>query len=67
MNLTLLSKNTRDPSRICKKKIEQEQLQRDKAREGLIQAERRSHAVANELEEAKTQLEHADRQRRCAE
>merc|ERR1711902_411196 len=32
-----------------------------------IQAERRSHAVRNELEETKTQLEHADRQRRCAE
>eukprot|EP00092_Neocalanus_flemingeri_P038409 GFUD01041816.1.p1 GENE.GFUD01041816.1~~GFUD01041816.1.p1 ORF type:complete len:1588 (+),score=475.81 GFUD01041816.1:64-4764(+) len=47
--------------------LEQEQIHRDKAREGLIQAERRSHAVANELEEAKTQLEHADRQRRCAE
>merc|ERR1719250_108597 len=47
--------------------LEQEQLHRDKARESLIQAERRSHAVSNEHEEAKTQLEHADRQRRCAE
>merc|ERR1712083_983846 len=34
---------------------------------GLIQAERNHHAVANQLEEAKTQLEHADRQRRGAE
>merc|ERR1712209_67552 len=33
----------------------------------LIQSERRAHAVRNELEETKTQLEHADRQRRCAE
>merc|ERR1711971_1095652 len=35
--------------------------------EELIQAERNHHAVANQLEEAKTQLEHADRQRRGAE
>merc|ERR1719250_169421 len=47
--------------------LEQEQLHRDKARESLIHAERRSHAVSNEHEEAKTKLEHADRQRRCAE
>merc|ERR1711936_673318 len=40
---------------------------RDKAREGLIQAERSHHAVRNELEETKTQLEAADRQRRGAE
>merc|ERR1711963_371248 len=46
---------------------EQEQQHRDKAREQLIQSERRAHAVRNELEETKTQLEHADRQRRCAE
>merc|ERR1711902_135067 len=43
------------------------QQQRDKAREQLIQSERRAHAVRNELEETKTQLEHADRQRRTAE
>ena len=47
--------------------LEQEQIHRDKAREHLIQAERRSHAIQNELEECKTQLEHADRQRRAAE
>ena len=47
--------------------LEEEQILRDKAREGLIQAERNHHAVANQLEEAKTQLEHADRQRRGAE
>merc|ERR1712233_278424 len=47
--------------------LEEEQLMRDKAREGLIQAERNHHAVANQLEETKTQLEHADRQRRGAE
>merc|ERR1712126_13468 len=40
--------------------LEEEQIMRDKAREGLIQAERNHHAVAN-------QLEHADRQRRGAE
>merc|ERR1712117_470476 len=43
--------------------LEEEQIMRDKAREGLIQAERNHHAVANQLEETKTQLEHADRQR----
>jgi len=47
--------------------LEEEQILRDKAREGLIQAERHSHAVSNQLEETKTQLEHADRQRRGAE
>jgi len=47
--------------------LENEQIGRDRAREGLIQAERRSHAVQNELEETKTQLEHADRYRRAAE
>merc|ERR1719427_1976989 len=47
--------------------LEEEQIMRDKAREGLIQAERNHHAVANQLEEAKTQLEHADRQRCGAE
>merc|ERR1712241_424430 len=40
--------------------LEEEQIMRDKAREGLIQAERNHHAVANQLEEA-------DRQRRGAE
>merc|ERR1719273_2030795 len=40
--------------------LEEEQILRDKAREGLIQAERSLHAVKN-------QLEHADRQRRSAE
>ena len=47
--------------------LEEEQIMRDKVREGLIQAERSFHSVANQLEEAKTQLEHADRQRRGAE
>merc|ERR1712209_371634 len=47
--------------------LEQEQQYRDKAREQLIQSERKAHAVRNELEETKTQLEHADRQRRGAE
>merc|ERR1712200_177401 len=41
--------------------LEEEQIMRDKAREGLIQAERSHHAVANQLEETKTQLEHAAR------
>merc|ERR1712013_786607 len=32
--------------------LEEEQIMRDKAREGLIQAERNHHATANQLEEA---------------
>merc|ERR1712051_943015 len=47
--------------------LESEQHLRDKTRESLIQSERRAHAVRNELEETKTQLEAADRQRRGAE
>merc|ERR1719201_1333321 len=53
--------------KVAQMSLEEEQIMRDKAREGLIQAERNHHAVANQLEEAKTQLEHADRQRRGAE
>ena len=47
--------------------LEDEQIARDRAREELLQSERRSHATGNELEESKNQLEHADRQRRQAE
>ena len=39
----------------------------NKEREQLIQTERRFHGVSNELEEAKNQLENADRQPRAAE
>merc|ERR1712241_321085 len=46
--------------KVAQVSLEEEQIMRDKAREGLIQAERNHHAVAN-------QLEHADRQRRGAE
>ena len=53
--------------KVAQNSLEEEQVQRDKAREGLIQAERNHHALANQLEETKTQLEHADRQRRGAE
>merc|ERR1719234_130473 len=53
--------------KVAQMSLEEERIMRDKAREGLIQAERNHHAVANQLEEAKTQLEHADRQRRGAE
>ena len=53
--------------KVAQNSLEEEQIQRDKAREGLIQAERNHHALANQLEETKTQLEHADRQRRGAE
>ena len=47
--------------------LEDEQIARDRAREELLQSERKSHATANELEESKNQLEHADRQRRQPE
>merc|ERR1712241_1405435 len=46
--------------KVAQMSLEEEQIMRDKAREGLIQAERNHHAVANQLEETKTQQEHSD-------
>ena len=43
--------------------LEGEQIKRDHCREALIQMERKSHSVQNQLEETKTLLESADRQR----
>ena len=43
--------------------LEGEQIKRDHSREALIQTERKSHSVQNQLEETKTLLESADRQR----
>merc|ERR1712241_1505796 len=60
-------KKYQNQMKVAQSNLEEEQVMRDKAWEGLILAERSHHAVANQLEEAKTQLEHADRQRRGAE
>ena len=44
--------------------LEEEQRARDRARENMINMERRSHSLANALEEARTMLDQADRARR---
>merc|ERR1719374_372420 len=46
---------------------EAEQIAKDRARDYMMNAERRAHSVANALEETKTMLEQADRARKQAE
>ena len=48
-------------------KLEDEQKEKDMCRDQLISAERRSHTNQNALEEARTLLDQADRQRRIAD
>ena len=47
--------------------FESEQIAKDKARDYMLNAERRAHSVQNALEETKTMLEQADRSRKQAE
>jgi len=47
--------------------IEDEQRQRDEAREAAVAAERRANIIAGELEDLRTALEQAERARRAAE
>ena len=47
--------------------FEAEQMAKDRARDYMLNAERRAHAAQNALEETKTMLEQADRARRQAE
>eukprot|EP00095_Tigriopus_kingsejongensis_P003450 maker-scaffold13_size735724-snap-gene-0.11 protein:Tk03450 transcript:maker-scaffold13_size735724-snap-gene-0.11-mRNA-1 annotation:"myosin heavy muscle isoform x29" len=47
--------------------LEEEQRNKEVARDNLIAADRRAHAMQNALEEARTLLEQADRARRLAE
>merc|ERR1712048_871450 len=48
-------------------KLEEEQRAKEIARDALVGAERKAHAMQNALEEARTLLEQADRNRRTAE
>ncbi len=47
--------------------FEAEQIAKDKARDYMLNAERKAHSVQNALEETKTMLDQADRSRRQAE
>merc|ERR1712020_585257 len=48
-------------------KLEEEQRAKEHARDGLVAAERKAHGMQNALEEARTLLEQADRNRRTTE
>merc|ERR1712180_12283 len=48
-------------------KLEEEQRAKENARDALVAAERKAHAMQNALEEARTLLEQADRARRGTE
>merc|ERR1712018_1098789 len=48
-------------------KLEEEQRQKEHARDALVNAERKAHGMQNGLEEARTLLEQADRNRRMTE
>merc|ERR1719454_1876681 len=48
-------------------KLEEEQRAKEVARDGLVAAERKAHAMQNALEEARTLLEQADRNRRATQ
>merc|ERR1712079_292492 len=53
--------------REAQAKLEDEQRAKEAARDALVGAERRAHAMQNALEEARTLLEQADRNRRATE
>merc|ERR1712228_671385 len=53
--------------RDCQVKLEDEQRTKEVARELLLVADRKAHAMQNALEEARSLLEQADKQRRTAE
>ena len=48
-------------------KLEEEQRAKEVARDALVGAERKAHAMQNGLEEARTLLEQADKNRRATE
>merc|ERR1711863_137392 len=48
-------------------KLEEEQRAKEHARDALVAADRKAHAMQNALEEARTLLEQADRNRRTTE
>merc|ERR1712141_39183 len=53
--------------REAQSKLEDEQRNKEVARDQLIASERKAHTVQNALEEARTLLEQADRARRMTE
>merc|ERR1719373_1408689 len=53
--------------RDCQAKLEDEQRSKEVAREQLLVADRKAHAMQNALEEARSLLEQADKNRRTAE
>merc|ERR1712121_526139 len=53
--------------RDCQAKLEDEQRSKEVAREQLLVADRKAHAMQNALEEARALLEQADKARRLAE
>merc|ERR1711935_430773 len=53
--------------RDAAQKLADEQRAKELARDGLVAAERKAHAMQNALEEARTLLEQADRNRRSTE
>merc|ERR1711931_321347 len=53
--------------RDCQAKLEDEQRAKEVAREQLLVADRKAHAMQNALEEARSLLEQADKNRRTAE
>merc|ERR1719213_542002 len=53
--------------REAQSKLEDEQRAKEVARDALVAAERKAHAMQNALEEARTLLEQADRNRRITE
>jgi len=62
-NIKLYQERIRDKTM----QFESEQIAKDKARDYMLNAERRAHSVQNALEETKTMLEQADRSRKQAE
>merc|ERR1712198_524501 len=53
--------------RDCQAKLEDEQRSKEVAREQLLVADRKAHAMQNALEEARSLLEQTDKNRRTAE
>merc|ERR1712066_158758 len=76
-NLEHANANNQDTQRSIKKyqqqirdaqgKLEEESRQKSAARDNLVTAERRANSMSNALEEARTLLEQADRNRRTME
>jgi len=62
-NIKLYQERIRDKTM----QYESEQIAKEKARDYMLNAERRAHCVQNALEETKTMLDQADRARRQAE